>query len=275
MPDDTHFTTGWTTTCRPSPTVPPSVRPASSPQNKRWGDDEEPIYERQTPSLMRYAEPSALDQLDSGTNESWSVMSLIEECRQGGVSAGSKMFPWNRQQIEAAWNTIIEGWNIGIVVAVDASDSDTLPVQKSFGPWRTRPQRLKQIRIILGAEKVAALAWSLNTDMVTSLQQRLSPEESAMWDGYNLVVEPRFRRIRFISGAADPRYQLPVSVLPDAGRCARAMTRMDITPVDREWVNRTARRLLKARIGVYLFKWQHREKIDQMIENLRQIGVIP
>ena len=63
-------------------------------------------------------------------------------------------------------------------------------------------------------------------------------------------------------------------MLPDAGRCARAMTKMEISPIDREWVNRTARRLLEARVCLYLLPWRDRAIAEHMIDNLHQIGAM-
>ena len=203
------------------------------------------------------------------------LMAILEVARQGGVSAASKIFPWNRQQIEALWDNLAAGWSIGVVVALDASDSDDVRWQKCFGPWRTRPYNRKRTVIIAGAEKITALAWSLYPDPLTSLQERLSPEETAIWDAHTLVVEPSFRRIRFVAGTLNPARHLPIWMLPDAGRCARAMSKMEISRLDRDWVNQTARRLMEARVTVHMLPWHEYAVAEHLIENLRQIGALP
>ncbi|MEI7610859.1 MAG: hypothetical protein WCJ64_26040, partial [Rhodospirillaceae bacterium] len=80
------------------------------------------------------------------------------------------------------------------------------------------------------------------------------------------------RRCLIKRGSERLRHHLPVWMLPDAGRCARAMSKMEITRLDRAWVNQTARRLLEARVTVHLLPWHERAAAEHMIENLRQIG---
>ena len=245
-------------------------RPCTRDDNS---DDGRP-HPRTSPSLMRYATPLIKERLPPANGEFWQLSSILDEARDGGVASLRPIFPWNREQIEALWHNIANGWSIGMVVAIDASGCSTLPWPARFGPWPTRIERATRTSLLVGAAKLSALAWSLS-ERPTAIEQRMSPEETATWSRYTLVADTDLRRIRFISGEVDPIRHLPVRLFPESAAYVEALNRMKTSALEREWLNRTARRLLEAQLSVYLFGPKHLSEAEAMIENFRQIGMLP
>ncbi|MEI8394766.1 MAG: hypothetical protein WCF85_08535 [Rhodospirillaceae bacterium] len=249
--------------------------PAPARSRSEAGEDDEGRSVRRAPvSLRRYAEPLANERLGSPNGEVQHLLTLLDQVREGTMASGKKMFPWSREQIETLWDNLIRGWSIGMLIALDLTGHPELSWPERFGPYPTKIEPGKRTSLLFGAEKMAALAWSL-ADPPTAFEERLAPDESAIWARDTLVVDVNFRRVQFVRDVWDARRQLPVRLLPRASACVNAMNRMEITPVEREWLNRTARRLMEARISVYLLPAEEAEDAARMIDNFRQIGVLP
>ena len=220
-------------------------------------------------------EPPAADRPRSPSGEIWHLMTLLIDARQGCVAPAGKLPLLKRDQVEALWDNLVNGWPVGMLVAVDTTGAETMPWPSHFGPWLIQPgKRSKRIRLAGGAEKIVALAWSLNEPSAT-LRNRHSAEESEIWSGYTLVADPGLRRAGFVKGPIDTRRQLPVWLLPQSKPCLDAINQMHVTPVEREWLNRVARRLMEARISVHLFPAAEQEAAQRMVGNFRQLGSLP
>ncbi|MEI6557345.1 MAG: calcium-binding protein [Rhodospirillaceae bacterium] len=216
-------------------------------------------------------DPPAKDRPGNPLGEIWHLMTLLIDARQGCVAPMAKVVPLGRDQVEALWDNILNGWSIGPLVAVDTTGAETMPWPCHFGPWLTQPKRGKRIRLAGGAEKVIALAWSLTEPSVT-LRNRFSAEETEIWSGFTLVVDTSYRRVGFVKGPVDTRRQLPVWLMPQTKMCLDALNQMDVTPLEREWLNRTARRLLEFRVSVHLFPAAEQDAAQRMVGNFRQFG---
>ncbi|MEI6985760.1 MAG: hypothetical protein WCK65_06495 [Rhodospirillaceae bacterium] len=201
------------------------------------------------------------------------LMQLLDHAAHGKLGAARGSLALNAEQIEALWNNIANSWPIGRIVAIDLSGTMTSPWQEHFGPYLTATSfTSNRTMIVAGAEKLLAMAWSLSAPP-TPIQQRVAPEETAIWTSRTLVADCHFRRIRFVCDAPDPRHQMPVRLLPHAEPCLKAMNAMAITPVEREWLNRVARRLIRCAVNVHLFPWSSQEAAEQLASNLRLIDL--
>ena len=219
-----------------------------------------------------FSETTRPDLSAAPSGEIWHLMTALIQARQGHIAPGGKARSLNRQQVEALWDNLINGWSIGLLVAVDTTGAETMPWPTHFGPWAIQSKPGKRIRLIGGAEKIVALAWSL-TDPGTLLRHHFSAEEKDIWSGQTLVVDAGLRRVGFVKGPPDSRRQLPVWLLPQARACLDAMNQMDLAPVEREWLNRAARRLLEARVTVHLFPVGEQDGAQRMVGNFRQLGL--
>ena len=218
--------------------------------------------------------PIATDRQGCPHGEIWHLMTLLIEARQGFLAPAGKVVPLKREQVEALWENLTNGWSIGMLVAVDTTGAETMPWPNHFGPWTVQPKSGKRIRLAAGADKIIALAWSL-TEPGAGMRTRFSAEETEIWSGCTLVVDALHRRVGFVKGPVDTRRQLPVWLLPQTTPCLEAINRMEISPVDREWLNRTARRLLEARVGVHLFTAGEQTAAERMVANIRMLGTQP
>jgi hypothetical protein len=226
-----------------------------------------------TARIRRYSEPLIKERGANPNGLVWHLMSVIAEMREGLIAPARKMFPWNREQIEALWDNVANAWSLGPIVALDQTGLALAPWPERFGPYPTSHNLGKRILILSGAEKLAAIAWSLEEPPLPALE-RAAPEETAIWSRYTLVAEPDLRRIRFVWGKVDPVRQVPVRLLPDAALCLKAQNAMDLTPIAREWLNRTARRLMETYLSVHIFPYAARDEAEQMLSNLRQISAV-
>lgn len=248
--------------------------------SSRFGNQDYPYVEesrreRTGRSLKRYSEPY-LNDLSSGIEcRIMNLMTLLEQARDGEVLSNGPLFPWNRQQVEALWYNIAAGWSIGCLVGISYGETNKMPVRQknSLGPWRGGFDRETYLGLITGAEKLSALVWSL-ADPPTLRDQRFWPDQTGIWAGQTLVADLGLRRIRFVDGTVDDRTHLSVRVLPDSARCLEAMNRMTLSPMEREWLNRTARRLKEARVCLYIFPPQNCQDAEQLIINFRLIGAL-
>ncbi len=206
-------------------------------------------------------------------SEPWRLMTLVEEAQRGHLAAGHAVTPWDAAQIEALWDNILNEWPIGPIVLLDVSANHEHPWHGRIGPHSAHVAASRRLVIEEGIGKLAALVWSLR-EPTRSMLRLVYTEEVALWGKYTLVLDIKQRRARFMSAGFDQSKYLPVYLLPESGPCLKAMSTMELTPVDREWVNQSARRLHDAKCPIYIFPDSSTKLAERMLTNIRKIGTM-
>ncbi len=204
-------------------------------------------------------------------SEPWRLMTLVEEAQRGCIAAGHSIPPWGAAQIEALWDNIFNEWPVGPFVLLDVATNTTRPWRGRIGPHYVRSTAPHRLLVEEGAGKLAALAWSLREPAPVPPNQFCS-EEVALWNTQMLVLDVKLRRARFVGHDFAPNLHLPVHLLPKSTPCLNTMNAMELRPIDREWINQSARRLLDARCPIYIFPDSSTKLAERMLTNIRQIG---
>ena len=206
-------------------------------------------------------------------SDPWRLMTLVEDAREGRIAATHPFNSWNAAQVEALWDNILNEWPVGPFVLLDVSGPRERLWRGRLGPYQVRPSAQRRLLVEEGAGKLAALAWSL-AQKPTAMLSQCDVEELALWTRKTLVLDIDQRRVRFVEQDYTPARQLPLFLLPQAGPCLQTLNNLDLCPVEREWVNQSARRLIEARSPVYVFPDSSTRLAERLITNCRQIGAV-
>lgn len=146
---------------------------------------------------------------------------MLDDATSGRIvpAAFQRPYVWNRDDVEALWKSVIEGWPLGSVILWSPhQDID----QDRMGKARLGPVMAtghKWSRMILdGQNRLATLAWSLlpaNAERPDDAD--LSPMERETWDpSMSLVCDYELRQILFVPTVeADIGKRFPVAALAD------------------------------------------------------------
>jgi hypothetical protein len=202
------------------------------------------------------------------------LMALVTDAREGRIAPSAPSQPWSAAQVEALWENILNDWPVGPLMVLDGTHAPSHLWRGRIGPHPVRPAAGRRLLIAEGAEKLGALAWSLVRPEGRHFALA-SPEEQQLWGHFRLVLDAGQRRARFVADDFNPRRQLPVRLLPDAAPCLLALNAMEVSPVEREWLNAGARKLLQAQAIAYLLEGPGIEQADQLLANYRRINERP
>lgn len=205
--------------------------------------------------------------------ECWRLKLLIDEAREGRLAPARPPGAWSAERVEALWENILNDWPIGPFVLVDVPPSSDRPWRGRLGPHPVRPGGPRRRLVTEGAGQLAALGWSL-LERPTPMPYRLEPAEADLWNHHLLMLDLDERRARFVrrEDASPQGRLLPVRLLPQTDTCLRAMGALSLRPVDREWINQAARRLLETPCPVYLFPDRSDARAEHMIANCHRIA---
>jgi len=151
------------------------------------------------------------------------LLELIDSIRRGHLFAAAFQRPyvWRRGDVEALWESLLEGWPLGAVMLWHphgACDLSRLargrigPIPAADGSTHHRGNGV----ILDGQNRLATLAWSmLDVARGWPMPADLSPAEAETWaNGHRLVADFAQRRVLFVPAAeAELGCRVPAGIL--------------------------------------------------------------
>lgn len=188
------------------------------------------------------------------------MMDMIRQVARGDLTpaAFQRPYVWGPEDVEAMFESILEGWPIGSFVLwspYGAYDVSRI-ARGRLGPILTGGDRLTGV-ILDGQNRLASLAWAM-ADLFPeySTPDDLSISEAATWTcGQKLVADYSVRRIMFVPREeAETDLRIPVSVICDSTALNKHFRRHDVwdrigsNDAALKWVDDCAHAMRSARV---------------------------
>ena len=222
------------------------------------------------------------DNIATGNAFMWD---LVKRVRAGTLipAAFQRPYVWAREDVEAFWGSLIDGFPLGSVMLWTPHDAyDITKVARGrLGPIQADNDRPAGV-ILDGQNRLATIAWSMWTPDQT-LPDALSPQEAATWaSGMLLVADGGSETVSFVPAAeAETGLRVPIGILCQFDRYNRYMRehydRLDAGGDDLDhvfdWFDHCRNRVQEARLVVTDIQGATPEEAKHAFLRICRVGV--